>query len=1050
MDLNNSDYNEDEKGVEVFGPSEGPFEAPAKEFVPGPYYRDIEEREPEVVAEDEEAFVEESSRSIVDRRDLLKLFGSGAAMASASCVRRPEEKLIPYVDQPTDQVPGVPVYYASTCGECPAGCGVVVKTREGRPVKVEGNVQHPVSQGGLCSLGQSTLQGLYHPERRTRPLVKRGSRTDEATWREAFELLAREIKSPEKVGILTGGSTGHRKEFFEEFLAKIGGSRENLFTYESNSLYSSIAAAHEAVYGVALMPRLELKRSRLVVGIGSDFLDLGTSVVYHSKSFAESRDFRRHGAKISRLVQFESALSLTGSRADERHVIPPLGEFGIALGLIEALLDIDDAKGAKQFKVLGRKMLETNKALFEESLQAAGVSKEQLVELAKDLLENRSVVLLGGTSNADKNATKLQIAGILINELIGAYGTVLVVDRGWSRPVVERNGIQRFLDKSKDLEVLFVVDSDPAHSLPKSWGVTEALSKIPTLVSIQDRRCSTDELAKYILPGHHYLESWGDEQTVSGYYSVRQPAVRPISNSRQAEDIMLWVAASLGKKLSYKDYRDYLQAKWQKIRSDVGAKVDFNVFFSAVLRRGAVGRLKTHSLTTQTALNSEAITFSQPETEGLVLLAGLDPRLHEGRGASRPVLQEAGDSLTTIAWDTWVALSPATCKKLGVKRNDLVTLKTDAGELEVAVFPMPGLHDRSVYMSRGNGFKSGVSKITDGVGLDPLELIPKGTDELTGLPVTTGVVVELKKTGKRYALAAMQKHNDIANRSDIVKEYSFGQLKNASPQYLDSVPDLYPKLEVGDYRWGLSVDLAKCTGCSACMVACAQENNVPQVGREQILMGREMHWIRLDRYFSGAAENPQVTFQAVMCQQCNHAPCEAVCPVYATTHDAEGINSMTYNRCVGTRYCANACPYKVRRFNWYTHKWGIIGKKPTDRNIRALNPDVTVRTRGVMEKCNFCVQRLKEAKLDAKGQNRRVKDSQVKVACEQTCPSDAISFGNLGDPKSRVSQLRKDPRAYLMLNGDPQHGHFGLKTLPNVSYLAKVNRGEGAGSEDHG
>jgi molybdopterin-containing oxidoreductase family iron-sulfur binding subunit len=312
--------------------------------------------------------------------------------------------------------------------------------------------------------------------------------------------------------------------------------------------------------------------------------------------------------------------------------------------------------------------------------------------------------------------------------------------------------------------------------------------------------------------------------------------------------------------------------------------------------------------------------------------------------------------------------------------------------------------------------------------------------------------------GRIYRLAAQQKSSDIGNRHDIVKTVSLSQaaVNVDKEKNLDKVPDLYPELPQAEYRWGMSVDLDKCTGCGSCMVACSIENNVPQVGREQVLLGREMHWIRLDRYFKGSSDNPEVTFQPVMCQHCNHAPCEAVCPVFATTHDAEGINSQTYNRCVGTRYCANACPYKVRRFNWWTHKWNVIGERPVDRNPRAMNPDVTVRTRGIMEKCTFCVQRIRDAKHVAKERAGKVADGEVKTACQQSCATNAISFGDLNDPRSRVSALRKDSRAYLMLGGDPEHGHYGIKTLPNVSYLAKVSHkeqaesGHGASEQHHG
>ena len=486
---------------------------------------------------------------------------------------------------------------------------------------------------------------------------------------------------------------------------------------------------------------------------------------------------------------------------------------------------------------------------------------------------------------------------------------------------------------------------------------------------------------------------------------------------------------------------DFLRERWDGIHKLLAGQVEFDVFFNAVLRRGFSGRLSKQSVRPLSNLNA-SFKYKEPETGEFVLLSNLDTRLRDGIGASRPVLQEVGDSMTTIAWDSWVAMNPEKVKAMGLRRNDVLKITGPGGSsIEAAVYPLPGLHPNCIVVPRGNGHAEGISKITDNNGVDPLQLYSKREDPLTGDPCTSVQAVTVERTGRYYRLAYQQKHNDIANRKDIVKTLTMEKAKTDMTKTvdLDTVPDLYPKLDVGvEYRWGMSVDLTACTGCSSCMVACAQENNVPQIGRDEIVMGREMHWIRLDRYFRGDVNNPDVTVQPVMCQHCNHAPCEAVCPVYATTHDPEGINAQTYNRCIGTRYCANACPYKVRRFNWYTHKWNVIGERKVDRNLRALNPDVTVRTRGIMEKCNFCYQRIRDAKHTAKEQGKKVTDGLLQTACQQACPTNAITFGDLNNNRSMAARLRQDNRAYLMLGADPSHGHYGIKTLPNVSYLKKV------------
>lgn len=1066
-----------ERKPEVFLPADGAMEAPAAEFVPGPYYMSADERIPEVADENSRpdhgmAAVggvtpsegTTASQTVVDRRDILRFFSAGALMSATACVRRPAEKIVPHVRQPRDHIPGVPVVYATTCGECAAGCGVLVKTREGRPVKLEGSPEHPISQGGLCGMGQAAVQGLYHPERLKGPHVRHGRRHDPMNWDDVFQQLASALKDKKKIGIFTGGSTGHRHQFFREVLERLGSDASRLYTYEANGLFASVARAHEIAFGQSDLPRCDLKKAQVIVGIGSDFHDVGTSVVYHTKGFAQSQPFR--GGSRGTFVQFESHLSLTGSRADIRHVIAPGSETHTALILLRSLYEHRASRGSAAARTQVRRFLESYDKVIAGAYQESGVSRELMDKTAEELLNAPSLVVAGGSASADENSTLLQLVTIMANVLTGAYGSTLMMENGWQPSPVKVGDLGRFLQEAPELDALFVIDSNPVFTVPESWGIRSLLEKIPLLVSVQPFPNEVDQIADISLPAHHYLESWGDEQPVAGFWSARQPAVRPTTDSRQAEDSFLWLLAYMDLSLPYKDYRSWLMDKWRRIYHLVGTRSDFETFFKAVLRRGFVGKPGSRTVGELRDLRSYFREL-RPVPRGLILTAPLDSRFQDGRSAHLPVLQEMGDRLTTIAWDSWLALSPETMRKMGLRQNQLVKVRGGEQSFDVAVFPLPGLHAASAVIPRGNGHLNQMSTISYQNGVNPLVAFAKKEDPLSGQPVTASLSVELMATGDWYRLAAMQKQNDIANRSDIVKKVSLTQArKNQHKQVdLDTVPDLYPALEKKEYRWGMSIDLSKCNGCGACMVACSLENNVPQVGREQILLGREMHWIRLDRYFYGPVDQPVVTFQPVMCQHCMHAPCEAVCPVFATTHDPEGLNAMTYNRCVGTRYCANACPYKVRRFNWWTHKWGVIGSKATDRNPRALNPDVTVRTRGVMEKCSFCVGRLRDAKHEAKKEKRTVRDGEVKTACQQTCPADAISFGNLNDPDSQVSRERRDSRAYLMLGGDPEHGHYGLKTLPGVSYLAQVtleehpatgfgqragNHGHPAAEESHG
>jgi len=1047
------------RGQEVFAPVGGPFEAPAKNVVSGPYYKGVEERLPELAQRPADpSSTEAKSGFNVDRRDLLKLFSASAVAGTTACVQRPVEKAIPFVNQPVDTWPGEPTHYATTCGDCSAGCGVMVKTREGRPTKLEGLPDHPVNAGSLCAVGQASLQALFHPERQQRPTIRFGSRVEASEWNDVFENFAGKLTS-DKIGILTNGATGHRHGFFKEFLEKVGSNANRLYTFDSNSLAEATAEAHRLAYGLSAIPRADLSKAKVIVGVGADFLDVGTSLLYNTKGYTEAHAFR--GPDKAKHVQFESFYTLTGARSDQRFPIPPGSETLVTLLLVNSLLKNPGVKGSAGARSQAQAVLSANSGLLNGAYENVGFTEANFDKLAEEMLTAQAVLLAGGSA-FDENATTLQLAAILANELIGSYETVLFLQKDWLPAPVATGDLQRFLTDAKDLDVLLLIDVDPVFTLPPSWGVTELLQKIPTVAVLCDFPNESAPFAKYVLNTHHWLESWGDEQSVAGLWSVRQPSVRPTTDSRQAEEILMWVAAAAKKPLGYENYRAYLKKKWEDIRTVVGrTEVPAESYFDLVLQHGFDGRNSTQAVPDLSSNFSSSFRYVDTGRGGLRLVAPLDFRLRDGRHAWKPVLQEIPDALTTVTWDTWVALNPVTVAKLGLRKFDLVKVEGPAGSFEASVYPLPGLHPDAVVVPRGNGHTKQNGTIQGGNGINPLIAFGRAQDALTGAPVTYGQAVKITVTGKFYELAQTQKHNDIANRKDIIQEIPLATAvaNMGKTQDLDDVPNLYPAMPKQQHRWGMTIDLGKCTGCNACSVACSIENNVPQVGRGQVLLGRQMHWMQIDRYFSGPVEAPEVTFQPMLCQHCAQAPCEGVCPVFATSHDPEGINQMTYNRCIGTRYCANACPYKIRRFNWWTHRWNTVGARPQDRNPRALNPDVTVRTRGVMEKCTFCYQRVRDARHREKlngipvGQPGNV----IKTACQQTCPADAITFGDLLDTTSPASQQRKDMRAYLALNGEHALKEYGLKTMPSVSYLAKVSltakpeHGHGGGhGEQHG
>jgi molybdopterin-containing oxidoreductase family iron-sulfur binding subunit len=1036
------------RGREVFAPTEGPFEAPVKEIIPGPLYVGAEERLPDLKEDEAEpADGKQVSKFPVDRRDFMKLFSASSIAATAACVQRPVEKALPYVQQPVDQFPGEAVFYASTCGECSSGCGIMVRTREGRPTKIEGLPEHPVSNGSLCSVGQGSIQGLFHPERFKGPKIRFANSLESVSWEDVYKRLSATVNGTQKVGIFTGESTGHRNQFLGEFLERFGSSKDRLYTWDANSLGESIVAAHQAAYGVAAMPRPDLHSAKLIVGVGSDFLDIGTSSVYVTREYAQSHKFQ-NGEK-GRHIQFEATLTLTGSKADERFVIPPGAEIVAGLLIVRALLENPASKASASARAAIKQVLDQKSDVISGGYDRLGITRETFDKIAGDMLATDSVVMAGGSHNFDENATSLQLAAIMANELLGAYDKILHLQKGWMVAGAKGGDLNRFLNDVSGLDVLIVINANPVFTLPQSFGVAELMKKVPTIVSIQDFPCETDELAQYVLPNNHPLESWGDEQPIAGVWSLRQPSVRTTTDSRQAEDVLMWLAASANKPMGHASYRDYLKFHWKPIAEKAGATDSH--YFDAALRKGFVKVDATQAVSGLSSNLAAAFRYADTGRGGLRLIAHLDTRLHDGRHAHKPVMQETADTLTTITWDTWVALNPTTMSKLGFKKYDVVKVQGAGGAFEASVYPLPGLHPDAVAVPRGNGHTAAAGQIAGGNGVNPLIALAKGTDAVTGAPVTTGQTVTITATGRKFPLAQLQKANELGNRTDIVKKVSLATATANMHKTvdLDNVPDLYPKLPKLEYKWGMSIDLDSCTGCGACVVACFVENNVPQVGREQVLLGREMHWMKVDRYFAGSTDNPEVSVQPMLCQHCEHAPCEAVCPVYATTHDPEGINAMTYNRCIGTRYCANACPYKIRRFNWWTHKWNVVGERIQDRSLRALNPDVTVRTRGVMEKCTFCYQRVRDAKHSAKLRGLTVKDGDLKTACQQTCPADAIVFGNLNDPAAAVSGLRREHRSYLALNGDIEQKHYGLKTLPGVSYMSEVRLKEPVKADDH-
>ncbi len=973
------------------------------------------------------------------RRSFLKAAGFtfAGAVASSAC-RAPEVDAIPYIQQPEGIIPGRPVLYATTCGACEARCGLLVTDRDGRPVKIEGNPDHPFSGGSTCAVGQASILGLYDSQRLTNP-TKAGQR---ATWAdvdmEIATTLARIKQEGGAVRILTPTITSPTAAaVIANFLGGFANGRH--VTYDSISA-SAVLEAHAQTHGARLMPQYHFDQADVIVSLDADFLGTWVSPLQYTRGYASKRRINDASPTKSYHVQVESRLSLTGSNADRRLRVAP-GELGhVATHLASK---VAQRAGTTLPGVDGLAPTPASSALdaIADRLWTA---------------RGRGLVISGSQD------VRVQILSNFINQTIGAYGTTVDL----TRPSYQRAGSDMALAELRaelgrgEVGALFVLGANPVYDLPDSAALTNDIKRVPLVVSTAERLDETASLAHFVCPDHHYLESWSDAEPVAGLVSLTQPTIQPMHDTRSAiESLSTWT----GKRQSALNLvKDHWTAA---VHPRVGTSVSFGAFWDRTLERGVaeVGPRPAVApappLARTAAPAAAATTFNASAVKpilrpddipaggfGLTLYPNIG--MLDGRHGHNAWLHEMPDPVTKVTWDNYASLSPAAAQKLGVEDGDVVRVAADGGpSIELPAFVQPGQHDATVAIALGYG-RAGTDRFGK-VGPPWFEARPR--PDIVGINVSafvtttdgarqySGRAVTVARTGRRHELASTQIHHSLnppgsPEPREIVQEMRLGELTGAvaggaaraeGAREGEALPDLWPDDHPSTgRRWGMAVDLNSCTGCSACVVACQAENNVPVVGQDEVRRNREMHWIRIDRYYSGTDEDPEVVHQPMMCQHCTHAPCETVCPVLATAHSEEGLNEQAYNRCVGTRYCANNCPYKVRRFNWFDY--------PHDDRLQNLvfNPNVVVRSRGVMEKCTFCVQRIEENKIEAKRLGQPLADGAIKTACQQSCPAEAITFGDLNDPTSRVAVLAAGKRAYRVLEE--------LNTQPAVRYLKMV------------
>jgi molybdopterin-containing oxidoreductase family iron-sulfur binding subunit len=981
----------------------------------------------------------------IRRRDLFKVMGAGSvAVTAAACSDHPE-KLIPYVLPPDniEFVPGNPLEYATTCMECPAACGMVVKTREARAIKAEGNPDHPINQGALCVRGQASLQTHYNPARIRAAMQRSGDKWTEMKWADAEALVAQKIKAlADRKGMLyiTGNAAGTRAKFLDAWLSAAGAAPKLVFDALATN---SIRAANDKSFKRAEVPAYRIEDANYLLNFGAEFLETWLNPVRNNREFANMHSIDDVKKTKGKFVHIGPHRALTGANADEWIAVKPGSEGVLALALAREVAERNKGKlGGDAERILSALKAYT----LEKAAEATGVKAESLKQVADEFAKSSSsLALAGGNTVATPEGTATLVAVNLLNYAAGNIGkTVVFGGEGQSNAAATFPQVTDALERMRtgQVKVLIVDGANPLYHLPPAARAAEALSKVDFIVSLSSAWDETARVAHVVLPGQTFLERWGDANVQMGVHSLVQPVMAPVFPVKAAEDTLLAVAKAIGVSAfnNAPTYRDYLRTAWGALQKEQGVGGDFESFWRESLRKG--GLFQKVSASTSVRFDLNALAGLQPEPklagEGLALLATASLRHYDGRGASNPWLQEIPDPLSQVVWDSWADMNPRTARKMGIAHGDLIRISSAAGTAEVAAYLHYGVHDDAIAIPMGQGH-TGSGRDADLRGINVVGLLPGAFDKASGQFAFLSTRVKVEQTGKKAFLVQTDGSPRQMGR-ELIQTMSLAEVKaghEPKKEHEFRAHTFYPPREEQTagyhvpYRWGMTVDVDRCTGCSACAAACYAENNVPVVGKERVALGREMSWLRIERYLEGDGDTAMTLLQPMFCQHCGNAGCEPVCPVYATYHNPDGLNAQVYNRCVGTRYCSNNCGYKVRRFNWFNYE--------ADAPLHMqLNPDVTVRSKGVMEKCTFCVQRIQRAKMAANNEGRDLRDGEVTPACVQTCANKALTFGNLADPTSQVSKKSVREEAKKQERVRQYEVLEELRQAPGVTYLRKV------------
>ena len=950
------------------------------------------------------------------RRDFLKALGFGVgAVTLAACNRTPVHKAVPYLIKPEEVTPGIPNFYASSY----KGQSILVRTREGRPILVEANPSAVGLNSGTDAGTQASVLDLYDQSKLKGPKLNGSDTSWDELDKQVVAALGAAAAAGKQIRIVSGtinspSTIAAIARFTEKY------PTAKLVEVDAVS-YSGIIKANEASFGKAAVPRYRFDNADVVVSVAADFLGTWLNCEEHTQQYITNRDYKSlKKGKMSRHIQFEGGMSLTGTNADVRVAIKPSEEGPLLISLYNAITG-NSLPGALSSNPKAQTAL---KLVAQELQQARG----------------RAVVVSGS------NDVNIQTLTNAINVALQSYGSTIDLDNPSYQFKGSDEAFEAFVAEAGrgEVDVAFFLNSNPLYEYAKADGIAEALGKIKFKLSFADREDETASELEAIAPNHNFLESWGDANPREGYYTIVQPTINPVYNTRQAEQsLLVWAGDTT-------DYYSFVRNNWEQ-----QILAGSNKTWDEVLQTGF--EFKGDRPASAYSFDTSALgSVAQAVVAQSKALAGeVEVQLYQsvaikdGKQANNAYLQEMPDPVSKVTWDNYAALNPKFAETLGLGENSLVTVEGENGyTITLPVLMQPGQAMGTVSIAVGYGrTKAGKAGNNVGKNAYPFVKLQNGTMQYN-------TTAKLTKASGSYELAQTQTHHTIEGRN-IIRETSFAKYKenpaHNAGRWTDThkTYDLWNKYESPGHQWVMAIDLNACTGCGSCIVACNLENNIPVVGRDEVRRRREMHWIRIDRYYSieqdGQAyteedeirhlddmENVSVVHQPMLCQHCEHAPCETVCPVLATVHSSEGLNHMAYNRCFGTRYCANNCPYKVRRFNWFNY-WNdsrFDNYLNNEFTHLVLNPDVVSRSRGVMEKCSMCIQRIQAGKLQAKIEKRPLKDGDIKLACASACSANAIIFGDANDPESEVSKALKNERVYYVLEE--------INVQPGVGYMTKV------------